>query len=353
MNPADWPRDDRGSERLLICDVGRGALEHATIRDFARLCDPGDVVVVNDAATLPAVASFTSGGGEGELRVATLESPFTCRAVLFGAAPAPRAPTEAYAPAPRLAAGDAIVLSGTSTRATVMEVDARHPRLVRLAFHEPVVDALLRVGRPVQYAHVRAPLRLFHVQTSFATRPWAVEMPSAGRPLTIEAITSLRRRGVEVVALTHGAGLSSSGDEGLDARFPLRERYEIPRATADAVERARARGRGVIAVGTSVVRALESSADTHGGRVASGEAWTELLVGKARPPRVVTGILSGMHRPGTSHFELLEGFADADARTGLTLRSFEEAERRGYLEHEFGDSIFVTRRAPAVARRAA
>lgn len=360
MNPADWPRDDPTAERLLAVDVATRTLEHRTLRDLPGLLDPGDVVVLNDAATLPAALAFTFRGARGELRVATVDapsgaSPFsrTCRAILLGLAPHARAQTEAYAPPLRLDVGDVLDIDGARATATVLDVDDVHPRLVRLAFDAPLVDVCARAGRPIQYAHVRAPLPLFHVQTAFATRPWAVEMPSAGRPITIEAVTLLRRRGVEVVGLTHGAGLSSSGDASLDARLPLRERFDIPRGAAAAVERARAVGGRVVAIGTSVVRALESSAEQHAGIVTAGDGETELLVGRRRPPTVVSAILSGMHRPGTSHFDLLEGFTDGDAPTGLTELAFREGEARGYLEHEFGDSIFVDRRAAAVARRAA
>lgn len=351
MNPAEWPRDDRASELLLDVDVATGRLHHLTLRDLPRVLDPGDVVVLNDAATIPAALGFSFRGERGELRVAAVESARTCRALLFGVAPHARAQTEEYAPAMRLGVGDVLDVDTARATATIVEVDPAHPRLVRVAFDAPLADVCFRAGHPVQYAHVRAPLRLFHVQTAFATRPWAVEMPSAGRPITIETITRLRRRGVDVVALTHGAGLSSSGDASLDERFPLRERYDIPRAAADAVERARARGGRVVAIGTSVVRALESSAEAHAGVVEAGEGETELLIGRRRPPVVVSAILSGMHRPGTSHFDLLEGFTDADAPTGLTRRAFEEGEARGYLEHEFGDSVFVRRHAAACPAR--
>ena len=116
-----------------------------------------------------------------------------------------------------------------------------------------------RAGAPVQYAHRAEQLPLYAVQTAYAARPWAAEMPSAGRPLTWDVLLGLRRAGVEIATLTHAAGLSSTGDAALDRALPWPERYEIPRAHGDAIARDAARGGRVIAVGTTVVRALEAS----------------------------------------------------------------------------------------------
>src|SRR5262249_54219977 len=179
----------------------------------------------------------------------------------------------------------------------------RRPRLVRIAFDKTgaaLWRALYRLGRPVQYAHVAGPLELWHVQTGFAARPWAVEEPSAGRPLTAGLLDALRRRGAEIGAATHPAGLAGPGDAGADAPLPLPEAYEVPTATAAALERA---GR-VLAVGTTVVRALESYAAT-GARA----GMTDLLVDGRHRLRAVHGVLTGTHEPGTGHFRLLDASA--------------------------------------------
>jgi S-adenosylmethionine:tRNA ribosyltransferase-isomerase len=307
---------------------------------------------VNDAATLPSAIPFEHHGRKAELRIASLEGDTVVRAILFGEG-SPRAPTEEYGPAPVVAVGDTLDVA-ERLRARVLEIDPTHARLVRLRFdgtESEVFAALYSAGKPIQYSYVDKPLSLFHVQTPFASRPWASEMPSAGRPLSFRLVAALRKKGVAVVALTHGAGLSSTGDATLDARLPLRERFEIPDATARAVEAARARGSRVVAIGTSVTRALETSFRLHG-RVEAGEGWTDLLLTRKERPHVVSAILTGMHQPGTSHYALLEGFVPLTDRDPL-LAAWHAATEQGYVEHEFGDSMLVValhqERAPIAA----
>ncbi|MFO0744788.1 MAG: S-adenosylmethionine:tRNA ribosyltransferase-isomerase [Myxococcota bacterium] len=157
---------------------------------------------------------------------------------------------------PELRVGEVLALAGTTAR--VEAVSARSARLVTLVFEAPDVwSALYAHGRPVQYSYLGASLGLAAFQTPYATRPWAAEMPSAGRPLGAETLLALRRRGVGVATLTHAAGLSATGDAALDAALPLPERYDVPAATVAAIARVRAAGGRAVAVGTTVVRALE------------------------------------------------------------------------------------------------
>ena len=195
--------------------------------------------------------------------------------------------------------------------------------------------AVYRIGRPVQYAYVQAPLALFHVQTGYASRPWAAEMPSAGRPLTWSLLLRLRQRGVGVARVTHAAGLSSTGDAALDATLPWPERLDIPPETVEAAAMTRRSGGRVLAVGTSVVRALEGAA--RGGELRSGEGVTDLgdragLRGSSRR--------RNLHRPARGDGEPLRaapGVCRAPApRAGLRARG-----TRGYLGHEFGDSCLI------------
>jgi len=315
MNAATWPRPDPLRERLLHVDRGTGALHDLRLADLPDLVGPGDVLVVNDAATLP--ASFRLPGGE--LRLAQRLPDGTWLAVLFGPGDW-RTRTEDRPPPPAVAAGDRLPL-GPDLVADVR--DLRRPRLVRIAFDKDgaaLWRAIYRLGRPVQYAHVAAPLELWHVQTGFAARPWAVEEPCAGRPLTAALLDAIRRRGAEVRPLTHAAGLSSTGDPELDALLPFPEAYEIPAATAAALDRA---GR-VVATGTTVVRALESYAAT-GARAGV----TDLIVDARHHRRAVDAVLTGVHEPGSSHFHLLE-------------RAHAHAHAAGYLAHEFGDSVLLS-----------
>jgi S-adenosylmethionine:tRNA ribosyltransferase-isomerase len=192
-------------------------------------------------------------------------------------------------------------------------------------------------GRPVQYAYLKDDLALWSVQTMYASRPWAMEMPSAGRPLNWSTILELKRRGIGIASLTHAAGLSSVGHEELDDRLPLTEQFEIPQETADAIEKARRENRRVIAVGTTVVRALEGSARDWDGRILPGRGETDLIIDRSFRPAFVKGILTGVHDPSQSHFRLLHAFASE----ATLRRAWRHASESGYLCHEFGDLCLI------------
>jgi S-adenosylmethionine:tRNA ribosyltransferase-isomerase len=315
-------------EKLLVVDAACDALGEHRLGDLPSLLEAGDLLVLNDAATLP--ASLVARMPACEVRLAGQLDDGSFRAVVFGGGDW-RTPTEHRPPPPALPAR---LVFDDELAAEVMRLsDAPSPRLVRLRFnlHDARLwRALYRIGRPVQYSYLERPLELWHTQTPFGARPWAMEQPSAARPLSVGLLGDLRRRGVELATVTHAAGLSSTGDAALDAALPLPERYEVPPRTMAAVERARR----VVAVGTTVVRALESAAATG---LLAGE--TALRVDARHRMRVIDALLTGMHEPGTSHFDLLEAFAPR----ALLERAFAEAETRGFLQHEFGDSMLITR----------
>jgi S-adenosylmethionine:tRNA ribosyltransferase-isomerase len=360
MQPASEPRHDRDDTRLLAIDRDSGALRDLAIADLPGLLRAGDLLVVNDAATLPASLHARAPGHAaalelrltGDLSVAEQGGPLA-RAVLFGAGDW-RTPTERRAAPPALAVGDTLLFHAScppghvpddtsELRAEIVAVDPRAARLLTLRFDRAgaaLWSALYRLGRPIQYSYLREPLALWSVQTGFAARPWAAEMPSAGRPLAWSTLLALRRAGVEIAALTHAAGLSSTGDAALDALLPLPERYELPAATIAAVARARARGGRVIAAGTTVVRALEGCMHEHGA-LCAGPGETDLVLGADFVPRIVDGLLTGMHDPSESHFQLLRAFAGAP----VLLAAWRHASAAGYLQHEFGDATLL---APAL-----
>lgn len=324
--------------RLLHVDPRRGTLADARIDALSELLHPGDLLVVNDAATLPASLHGTAGGEPIELRLAGEETDGTWRAVVFGAGDW-RTPTEARPSPPALAPGDALRL-GPGLRARVVARSELSGRLLRIRFETPFErfwSALYLHGRPVQYAYEPGPLPLSRVQTPYAARPWASEMPSAGRPLRLELLVRLRARGVRLAWLTHAAGVSSTGDATLDAALPLPERYEIPPSTVGAVAEARRRGGRIVAVGTTVVRALEGAARSGGGELRPGAGLTDLRIGRGFEPRVVNGLLSGIHARDSSHFELLSAFLPGALEPLYTLH----VAAGGYRGHEFGDSTLV------------
>jgi S-adenosylmethionine:tRNA ribosyltransferase-isomerase len=292
------------------------------------------VLVVNDAATLPASLRVDA---ELELRLLSAESDGAFRAVAFGAGDFRQATEDRGAPR-SLAEGERLVFS-PELAARVVAVDHDEPRLIRLRFETRGAafwQALYRHAKPIQYSYATEPLALWDVQNRYASRPWAFELPSAGRPLTFQALFELEKRGAALAHLTHAASISSTGSATLDARLPLAERYEIGPGAAASIARARCDGGRVLAAGTSVVRALEGHADANG-FVSAGSGETELRLSARYEPRVVDGLLTGLHEPGTSHFELLEAFAPRE----LLLRAVDHAGRSGYLQHEFGDSCLV------------
>lgn len=326
---ATAPRTRRDDVWMVVVDRAREAVEVRTFDDLPRLLAPGDLVVVNDAATWPAsLRARTAFGSPLELRLTTgaVEPGGLVPAVVFGAGDW-RIRTELRPPPPPVHAGDLLhIEGGPALRVAV----AQSSRLITLALpgDDAGIRALFRAGRPVQYAHLTAPLAPWDVQTVYAGRPWAVEMPSAGRPLTWDTLFALAARGVAVAPLTHAAGLSSTGDPDLDASLPWPERFEIPPATAALVSGTRTRGQRVVAVGTTVVRALET------GR-SSGV--TDLVLSAAHRPTVVDAVLSGLHDPSDSHFRLLEAFAPRD----LLLAAWHLAVRHDLRSHELGDCLLV------------
>jgi S-adenosylmethionine:tRNA ribosyltransferase-isomerase len=248
---------------------------------------------------------------------------------------------------PALSLGDRLTL-GPLTAAVDSLLE--HPRLAMLRFSGSWRDFWAGVawhGRPVQYAHVPRPLAMWDVWTPIASTPAAFEPPSAGFALDWATISRFRDRGVGFMTLTHAAGLSSTGDAGLDARLPFDEPYLIPQSTAAAIERTRRSEGRIVAVGTTVVRALEHAA-SRTGRVQAGEGVATGRLGPDSELRVVDAILSGTHEPGTSHYELLRAFTDDET----LARASETLEASGYTTHEFGDFMFVERFACAAAAAA-
>jgi S-adenosylmethionine:tRNA ribosyltransferase-isomerase len=219
-----------------------------------------------------------------------------------------------------------------------------HPRLFRLRFLgdcATILAGLAQHGRPIQYAHIPEPLALWDVWTRIAADPIAFEAPSAAFAIDWRMLAAWRHRGIGFTTLTHAAGISSTGDPALDARLPFDEPYHIPEQTVAAIAHARSRGSRIIAVGTSVVRALEPAADADGG-VLPGDGVARGRVGRQTPLRIVDAALTGVHQVGDSHFDLLRAFA-----SDIVLTSVSEAfQAYDYQPHEFGDSLLIERQRP-------
>jgi S-adenosylmethionine:tRNA ribosyltransferase-isomerase len=335
--PVQRPAD----ARLIVVDRD-SRVEIMRRADFLSALRPGDLVIANDAATLPASLAGTHvpSGSSIEVRLASrrsLESEDVrdFGAIVFGEGDFHTRTEDRPAPPP-LDPGDHLALGPLS--ATVRRI-LGHPRLIDLRFDgsaDAIWSGLSRHGRPIQYAHVPEPLAIWDVWSPIAGPPVAFEPPSAGFALDWRTVLGMRARQIEFETLTHAAGISSTGDPALDARLPFDEPYDIPPATASALARARSEGRRIVAIGTTVVRALEHAAAIDGS-VHAGRGLANQRISRSTALRVVDAILSGVHEVGSSHYELLRAFAN-DETLG---RVISKADEHNFRAHEFGESVFV------------
>jgi S-adenosylmethionine:tRNA ribosyltransferase-isomerase len=338
-------RLDRRSAKLAIVDA-TGRVQHRPRASLAALFSQGDLVIANDAATLPASLRGThcKSGKSIEVRLAAWVSardPTRFIAVVFGEGDY-RTRTEDRPSPPPLSAGDHLVLGPLVAQ---VERVLDHPRLIALRFagdRAAILAGLARHSQPIQYAHVPEPLVLWDVWTKIAAEPFAFEPPSAGFALDWHTLAAWRERGIGFATLTHAAGISSTGDPVLDVRLPLDEPYYIPERTAAAVGYAKCQRRHIVAIGTTVVRALESAAIGEGSARAGRGVARGRITGKTKL-HIVDKVLTGVHAPGESHFELLRAFTD-----DTVLRAASAALAQfDYRTHEFGDSVLIERRMDA------
>jgi S-adenosylmethionine:tRNA ribosyltransferase-isomerase len=324
---AHEPPEARGVRRddvRLLVSPGLDDPVHARFSDLPSFLEPGDLLVVNTSGTIPAALDARlPDGTDVELHLSS-RMPASLWAVELR-----RPALPASRPWWGAAAGATLNLPGGG-RADVL---AHYPGSARLwvaalRLPEPFLDYLSKHGRPIRYRHVERDWPLDAYQTVYATDPGSAEMPSAGRAFSPEIVTALVARGVAVTPLLLHTGVSSL-EEG---EAPYAEWYRVPKETAVRVNATRAAGGRVVAVGTTVVRALETTAGVDGA-VTPSEGWTELVVTPERGVRAVGGLLTGWHEPRASHLLLLEAVAGRP----LLESAYRAALDAGYLWHEFGD----------------
>ena len=329
---ANEPPEARGlardEVRLMVASKHDGRIAHARFRDLPSFLVPGDLVVVNTSATLPAaLPARRADGSEIELHFST---------------PVPHRVADRWwivelraNERPFLAAreGDELTLPGGG-RAEIVAPYAGGRRLwvARLHLPEPLAEYLRTHGHPIHYGYVPRQWPLSMYQNAYAVEPGSAEMASAGRPFTAELITRLVARGIHIAPVTLHTGVSSPEAN----EPPYAERYRVSEATARLVNAVRGWGGRVIAVGTTVVRALETVANPDG-TVAAGKGWTNHIVCAECKVRVVDGLVTGWHEPEASHLQMLQAIADED----LLEKCYREALAHGYLWHEFGDSHLI------------
>ncbi len=307
--------------------------EHAQFHQLADFLNAGDLLVVNRSATLaaslPATGPKSKGLGDFRLNLSTNYGSGLWLAE-------PRWASNQPGPLP-LTSGETIDVGGQS-----VQMIAPHPGLPRLWWVQLAGDACLlarRVGEPIRYGYFGEAQPLSAYQTIFARVPGSAEMPSAARPFSQRVLRSLRERGVHVAGLTLHAGVSSLEveSERVEDHALFAEPFHVPVATARAVNRTRAAGGRIVAVGTTVVRALESAWNAEENNVMAARGFTRAYIHPARGVHAVDGLISGLHDPLASHLAMLY----AVAGQSLIRAAYAEAVREGYLWHEFGDSHLI------------
>jgi S-adenosylmethionine:tRNA ribosyltransferase-isomerase len=335
----------RDGVRLLVSDLVRDAIEHACFSDLPRWLDAGDLLVVNTSGTMNAALNATADDGEEfELHVSTrlpggfwtVELRVPDKSITAPPSRSRRCDTVT----PRRRTGDAarsVSASGPLTSASRLWMAA-------LVVPGGVPAYLARFGFPIRYGYVKQSWPSSMYQTVFAIEMGSAEMPSAGRPFTPELVTRLVSSGIQIAPLVLHTGVSSLEDH----EPPYEEFYRVSPETAERVNAARRGGHRVIAVGTTVVRALETVSDEHG-TTAPGEGWTSLIITPERPLRVVNALITGLHEPYATHLMMLGRAVEAAGGHQRHLeRAYREAREAGYLWHEFGDShLIIGRRARA------
>ena len=316
----------RDAVRMLVATKGTGGLVHTYFSELPRFLDEGDLVVINTSGTLAAAITGKTQGRDVEVHLSTrLPAGLWTIEIRCGAEPVLDA-----------RAGDVIDLEG-GARIELLTAYSSHANGVRLwvaTFCVPneISSYLAVYGRPISYGYVKGSWPISMYQNVYATEPGSAEMPSAGRPFTPQIVTRLVARGIGVVPVTLHTGVASL--EASEPPYP--EPFRVSGSTAHRVNDTHRNGGRVIAIGTTVVRALETVVDERG-RLHAGSGWTEKVVTPEHPVLSVDGLLTGWHEPEASHLAMLQAIAGQD----LLESSYAAALDERYLWHEFGDVHLV------------
>ena len=323
--PPEYRGMTRDAVRMLVATMSDGSIIHSHFSELPRFLDEGDLVVVNTSGTLAAELDGTAPDGAPVQVHLSTQLPaglWTLEVRRDGHAVLDATPASTI----RLAGGGHVTLldayspgpGGAGVRLWISRLDTP----------ERLHSYLARYGRPIRYGYVRGDYPITAYQNVYVTEPGSAEMPSAGRPFTPEVITRLVAKGVGIAPLLLHTGVAS-----LEANEPpYAEYFKVSLSTSHRINDARRRGGRVVAIGTTVVRALESVVDEHG-HVHPSEGWTETVVSPERPVRSIDGFLTGWHEPEASHLAMLEAIAGRP----LLEASYAAALEEGYLWHEFGD----------------
>ena len=301
---------------------------HTQFSEIGNYLRSGDLLVVNNSRTLPALLhAHDETGAPVEVRLAQRRTEDLWDALILNGRT-------------HIGRGGMRLNFGQNLTARVVAPNAELSFLWQVQFDiccAELLNLIYRVGVPIRYSYVAEALPLDLYQTVYAGAPGSVEMVSAGRPFSWELLLNLERTGIHLATISLHTGISSTRDDAIDATYPnYEEEYDLPESTVRAVASCHQSQGRVIAVGTTVVRTLESVAAQNDGLVPV-HGWTRLHIAEGHQLRVVDGLLTGMHEPESSHLDLLSAFIEPER-----LRAaYVEAVERRYLWHEFGDMNLI------------
>lgn len=316
--PSEYKGGARDQVKLMVLDSETGSVTHDRFPNIVDFLNEDDVLIMNNSRTIPAVLKAKQGESEVEIRLSRKVSSNKWDALLLGKFIQTNAPLQ-------LEDGVRAEITGSGSEAP----------LVTLAFslHEAeLLDFIYRYGEPIRYEYIDTPWQLDLYQTVYASVPGSVEMPSAGRAFSWRVLNKLKEKGVGIGYLQLHAGISYYENDQWPNPTEHPEEYNVPDATAELINRTRKKGGRVIAVGTTVVRALESVVNDEG-VIEASSGLTRLYVDNEYKIKSVDGLITGLHEPEASHLDMLTAFVDQDK----LMNAYRDAVQQGYLWHEFGD----------------
>ncbi len=321
----------RSDVRMMVIDRQKSKIHHSCFSRLPEFLQSGDMLIFNSSRTIPSSLWGWIRDSQKlvEVRLAEHLSEGHWLALIL---------SPEGKPLSRLGIKGSFVIDfGSELSCVAYSKDKSIPGLWKIDFHSfgsKFMELLYKIGQPIHYEYARCTLGLDFYQNVYARVPGSLEMPSAGRPFTWEMLLELKHRGVETGFVVLHSGLSSFASEESGLKSPvLEEEYSVSSSVAKAVNRAKREGRRVIAVGTTVVRALESSAKGSKGSVVPARGYTRLQITPKHRLAVVDGLVTGLHEPETSHLQLLQAFVSQRR----IIEAYRDALSQGYLWHEFGD----------------
>jgi S-adenosylmethionine:tRNA ribosyltransferase-isomerase len=343
--------------QVLVVDKSKDQYTKIPLIEIVNFLNKNDVLVINDSSTIPSSLSGYYYGIPIELRLTNLisqneevklieELDFSqWQAIIYGFGTW-REKTEDRFKFTNLSVGDIIYIGTLS--AEITEIDPEFQFFIRLKFHsldptKSIINQLYSNGKPIQYSYLQEDLEIWDQQTIFAGFPLSVEPPSSAFQFSWSIVKKIQQKGVQIIPITHAAGISSTGDLELDKKLPLPEYYKISDSSAKHLNNAIESNKRIIALGTTVVRALESNwrlsekKETNDKKIIPGLFSTNLKINEQNKPLLIKGIVSGLHIPCTSHYTLVQQFSTEE----LLLKSSNYAINEKLRFHEYGDLSFI------------